>query len=75
MPIRLTCGRRRGAAPIAAHFAAFDGPLILEFLERLRLFWPARPRVLRLLHPGVWAFHKHALLKTDWLAGESAGHG
>jgi DNA polymerase III epsilon subunit-like protein len=52
-------GRPYHVAQLVAHNAAFDGPFLQAWYERLNTFLPARYQVLCTLQRALWYFHEH----------------
>jgi len=51
-------------AQLVAHNAAFDGPFLQAWYERLKIFLPARFQVLCTLQRAQWFFSEHPELET-----------
>lgn len=49
-------------AQLVAHNAAFDGPFLLAWFERMGQFFPGHFRVLCTVQRAVWLFHENKLL-------------
>lgn len=49
-------------AQLVAHNAAFDGPFLQAWFQRMGLFFPGHFRVLCTVQRAVWLFHEHKTL-------------
>lgn len=55
-------GRVFQVAQLVAHNAAFDGPFLRAWFDRMHLFLPASPRVMCTVQRAMWSFHENRLL-------------
>ncbi|MDZ4821590.1 MAG: 3'-5' exonuclease [Planctomycetota bacterium] len=62
--VDVTAAGRGGyrVAQLVAHNAAFDGPFLQAWFERMGLFFPGHFRVLCTVQRAVWLFHEHKTL-------------
>jgi DNA polymerase III epsilon subunit-like protein len=56
VPLTSAKGERYLVAQLAAHNAAFDGPFLQSWYERLGIYLPARRQVLCTMQRAIWYF-------------------
>lgn len=76
IPLTSAKGNEYFVAQLVAHNAAFDGPFLQSWYERLGSYLPARRLVLCTLQRAVWYFTEHAALvpPTDFKLATLCAH-